>query len=167
MKPHLLGALLGLLVLASSVDAQDLPYYQEQRMVVIFHLDDDLYVTSWNGTQTLALPRGLYRFDSTRKSQAILNASTLADGTGPFVSYGSTMSGTAYNLGTGHTRSASMRFKLTDADLSRENIINAGELTLEMRVQLASMSSTQTRHTGDVSRGGSWVSGALDPAFTS
>ena len=167
MKHLLLGPLFGLLFLASTAGAQDLPYYQEHRLVVIFNLGDDLYVTSWDGTRTLALQEGLYRFDAQRQSQSILDADTLADGTGPFVQYGSTMSGTATNLVTGTSRDLSARLKLTDTDLSRTNIVRAGELTLEMRVQLSSMSSTQTRHEGTVAQDRAWVSGTLDPAFTS
>jgi hypothetical protein len=166
----LLPAVLGALLLGSTALAQDdPPYYQEQRLVVIFYVPQDLVLESWNNQQYDVLDRGLYRFDASRKSQAILTEDNYQDGSGPFVEYGGSMSGTVRPVrGFGDRRDATLRLKITEADLSNDrNILRAADLEIEFRVQLDRNSSSVARYRGQATHNGrSHVNGSMSSAFS-
>jgi hypothetical protein len=169
MPRSLLPLLLGALCLGSPALADDaLPYHQQQRVVVIFSLDQELSVTDMGGAKTLVLPAGYYRLDALQKSQAVLTPESFQSETGPFTRYKTSLRGQVRPLfGLGTSREASVGIKLTDVDFSYENIVRAAEVELSFRVQLSSMSSTTTRFTGDVARTGPFVPGTLGPYYSS
>ena len=169
LTPFVAGVLA--LSAATAAFAQDeTPYYQQQRVVVIFKVNDPITVTSFDGQTFEAIGPGMYRFDSTLKARRALTKANFADGTGPMTQYGGSFSGSARRLGS--TSSAlrdgmTFSLKLKDASIwSRNrdwrNVLRAAELRLRMSVQLGRGSSTQLSFKGDVAQSGSYVKGTIE-----
>lgn len=166
MKRHTLGLLLGL-CLAAPTFADDLPYYQQQRVVVIFSIAEAIEAKTFDGSAVRVLDPGYYRFDGTQKSRYALNAESFADETGPFTKYGGSVQGQIKPLlGGAAVRDMTVRLELSDASFDYENVVRAGELEFSLRVQLSAMSSTQLRYSGDVARTGPFVPGSLSSVYT-
>lgn len=169
LTPLLAGVLI--LSAATASFAQDEnPYYQQQRVVVIFKVNDPINVSSFDGKTYEAIGPGMYRFDSTLQSRRALTKANFADGTGPMMQYGGYFSGSARRLGStaGALRDGmTFSLKLKDASIwSRNsdwrNVLRAAELRLRMRVQLGHGSSTQLSFKGDVARSGEYVKGTIE-----
>ncbi|HBP22088.1 MAG TPA: hypothetical protein DEA08_30440 [Planctomycetes bacterium] len=171
----LLAGVLALSAGATAFAQDETPYYQQQRAVVIFKVNDPITVTSFDGKTYEAIGPGMYRFDSTLKATRALTKANFADGTGPMTQYGGYFSGSARRLGS--TSSAlrdgmTFTIKLKDASIwSRNrdwrNVLRAAELRLRMRVQLGHGSSTQLSFKGDVAQSGNYVKGTIEKDYGS
>jgi len=165
MHTRILALALGAIALGSAASAQDTyPYFQSQRSVVIFKVEERLAVKRMDGSEVEVLDEGYYRFEAKHDTQAVLRQDSLNQ------TYG------AYYRGQGEItglfsgaakREASITIKPTAADFGgRRNVLDAAELTIGFRVQLDAMSSTAMRMTGDVARTGAFVPGELDNYYS-
>jgi hypothetical protein len=162
-----LALLIPLCLAAPALAQTDLPYHQQQRLVVIVNVPDDLKGVRPNGSEFSVLERGVYRFDALDRSQAVQTAANLQDGTGPFVRHGRTLRGTIRRLsGLGAPRAATVDLRLGDATFGRENVIDRAELGVRLRVRLDPMTTTAVRYAGAVARSGSFVPGTLRNVVT-
>ncbi|MEZ6186928.1 MAG: hypothetical protein R3F62_18190 [Planctomycetota bacterium] len=168
MHLRTLALALGAIALGGSASAQDaLPYYQRQRVVLIFKVDEPLVARTFDGSEVSVLPRGFYRYEGQAKSQSVLTAANFADQTGPYARYRNGPQGEIRTLfGGAKVRDAHASLKLLQASFNgRRNVVDAADLALSMQVQLDAMSSTTVRMQGEATRDGAFVPGSMQNLY--
>lgn len=159
-----LAPALAAVALAGAASAQDaLPYYQDQRVVLIFKVDEPLVARTFDGSEVSVLPRGYYRYEGRARSQSVLTPANFADQTGPYTSHRNGPQGEIRTLfGGAKVRDAHASLKLLQASFSgRRNVVDAADLALSLQVQFDAMSSTTVRMKGQAARDGAFVPGSM------